>query len=194
MGAMSQEHETPDRSPFQFVSSRDVYTNPWISVREDRVIRHGGAPGLFGVVTMRAGSSVLAITDDLQVFLTREYKYAIARDSIEVASGALEPGEMPLDAAKRELEEELGLQAKEWIDMGCIDPFTTVVSCPNYLFLALGLRFTAQKLDEGEVLSIVKMPFLEALELVHSSRISHGASCVLMLKAETLLKERGLLP
>jgi 8-oxo-dGTP pyrophosphatase MutT (NUDIX family) len=192
---MSEDRKTPTGpSPFRLVTSREVYRNPWINVREDRVIREGGAEGIFGVVTMRAGSSVLAITDDLQTFLTCEYKYAIARESLEVASGALEDGELPLNAAKRELEEELGLRADEWIDMGRLDPFTTVVSSPNYMFVALGLKATSQKLDAGEVLSIVKLPFLEAVELVSNGRISHGASSVLILKTNALLRNRGLVP
>ncbi len=190
---MSQEEKQPGASPFTLLSSKAVYENPWISLREDRVIRPGGGEGIFGVVTMKAGSSVLAVGDDLQVFLTSEYCYALGRDSLEVASGALDGQEQPLDAAKRELAEELGLEAREWIDMGCIDPFTTVVSSPNFMFLALGLKTTAQNLDAGEVLTVVKMPFMRALELVMAGQITHGASCVLILKAHALLKARGLL-
>jgi ADP-ribose pyrophosphatase len=190
---MSQDQEkSPGASPFRLLSSKGVYQNPWMSVREDRVIRPDGAEGIFGVVTMKAGSSVLAVDDDLQVFLTREYCYALQRESLEAVSGAMEGQEQPLAAAKRELAEEIGLVAREWIDLGWIDPFTTVISSPNYMFLALGLTPTPRKLDAGEVLDVVKMPFAEALDLVMAGKITHGASCVLILKAQALLKARGM--
>jgi 8-oxo-dGTP pyrophosphatase MutT (NUDIX family) len=174
-------------SPFKLTGTREVYRNPWISVREDSVIRPGGKPGIFGVVTMKAGSSVLPLTEDGQVYLTREYKYAIGRESLEVASGAIDDGESPLECAKRELEEELGLTAAEWFDVGSVNPFTTVVSSPNHLFIGRGLRETRQNLDEGEVLRIVKMPLAEAYEKVITGEITHAGSCVLILKARVLL-------
>ena len=174
-------------SPFKLTSSREVYRNPWIAVREDSVVRPGGKAGIFGVVTMKPGSSVLPVTDDGQVYLTREYKYAIGRESLEVASGAIDGDESPLACAKRELEEEMGLVASEWIDAGCVNPFTTVVSSPNYLFVCRGLRATKQALDEGEVLSVVKIPLAEAHEKVMRGEITHAGSCVLILKAKTLL-------
>jgi 8-oxo-dGTP pyrophosphatase MutT (NUDIX family) len=174
-------------SPFKLTNTREVYRNPWIAVREDSVIRPGGKPGIFGVVTMKPGSSVLPVTDDGQVYLTREYKYAIGRESLEVASGAMDGNESPLACAQRELEEEMGLVAEEWIDAGCVDPFTTVVSSPNYLFICRGLKATQTSLDEGEVLSVVKMPLAETYQKVMHGEITHAGSCVLILKAAQLL-------
>src|SRR5215831_8696618 len=89
--------------PYTVLASEPRYRNRWIALREDRVIRPGGGDGLFGVVEMTSGSSVLAIDADDPVFLVREYKYAIGRDSLEVVSGAMDDGETPLAAAQREL-------------------------------------------------------------------------------------------
>lgn len=91
------------KGPFHLVSTREVYKNPWIRVREDKVIRQGGKDGIFAVIEMKAGSSVLALTADYHAYLVKEYKYGIARESIEIMSGALERLETPLDTAKREL-------------------------------------------------------------------------------------------
>lgn len=174
-------------SPFKLTASREVYRNPWITLREDSVMRPGGKAGIFGVVTMKPGSSVLPVTDDGQVYLTREWKYAIGRESLEVASGAIDGDESPLACARRELEEETGLIAEEWINAGCVNPFTTVVSSPNYLFVCRGLKATKQSLDDGEVLSVVKMPLDEALARVMAGEITHAGSCVLILKAKQLV-------
>lgn len=175
------------KGPYQVLNSRSVYQNPWISVREDSVIRPGGKEGYFGVIEMKAGSSVLALTDQNAVYLVKEYKYGIERDSIELMSGALEESESPLEAAKRELKEELGLEAQQWIDLGVVDPFTTVVHSPNYMFLAIGVTEVEQHPDEGEVLEIVKVPFPEVVDMVMRSEITHAASCVLILKADRYL-------
>jgi ADP-ribose pyrophosphatase len=180
-----------NRGPYRVLSSRGAYENPWIRVREDRVVRPGGKEGLFGVVEMRAGSSVLALDARGEVYLVREYKYAVGRDSVELMSGALEAGETPLAAARRELKEELGLEADGWVDLGTVDPFTTVVSSPNHLFLATGVREGESRPDEGEVLEALKVPFAEAVAMVMRGEITHAASCVLILKAEKYLRGQG---
>jgi 8-oxo-dGTP pyrophosphatase MutT (NUDIX family) len=177
-------------NPYQLLSSTEVYRNPWIRVREDRVQQEGGAPREFGVVDMKSGSSTLAVMPDHSVILVREFKYAVGRPSLEVISGAIEEGEQPLEAARRELVEEAGLIAREWIGMGAIDPFTTVVNSPNYLFLALRAEQRAQAApDPGEILHSVRLPFREALEQMIQGEITHGASCVLLLKAERYFRD-----
>lgn len=171
------------KGPYKVLASRDVYSNSWISVREDRVIQPGGTKGIFGVIGIKSGSTVLALNDKNEVYLVNEYKYGIERNSIELMSGALEADESPLDAAKRELKEELGLKANKWIYLGVVDPFTTLVRSPNYMFLALGIKEGKQCLDVGETLKILKLPFSQVFDMVMQSEITHSASCVLTLKA-----------
>src|SRR2546422_856361 len=140
MNKTQKDRMQRDHGPFKVVDTRVVFETPWLHVREDSVIRPGGTPGKFGIVTMRHGSSVLPIEEDGTVYLAREFKYAIGRESVEVFSGGFEDGEEPLDAAKRELQEELEMTANEWIAAGCLDPFTTVINSPNYMFIARGLQ------------------------------------------------------
>ncbi|KUO69332.1 MAG: hypothetical protein APF80_01060 [Alphaproteobacteria bacterium BRH_c36] len=177
--------------PFKLISRRTVYKSPWLELREDGVIRPDGAPGTFGVITMKEGSSILPLDDDGQVYLVREFKYGIERDSIEVISGGLDDGETPLAAAQRELLEETGLIAREWLSLGCVNPFTTVVKSPNHVFLARNLEVGSRKLEAGEVLTIEKMKFSDALSLVYDGTISHAASCVAILRTALLLKGNG---
>jgi ADP-ribose pyrophosphatase len=170
------------RGPFQVKGSREVYRNQWISVREDVVVRPGGADGTFGVVEMVPGSSVLALDDSGNVKLVKEFKYAVGRETLEVVSGAIDGEETPLAAAQRELLEETGFRATEWVDLGVVDPFTTVVSCPNYLYLARGLQRVSQPEPE-ELVELVSVSLEEAVAMVERSEITHGASCTLILKA-----------
>jgi ADP-ribose pyrophosphatase len=173
---------------YQLKSTTEVYRNRWIAVREDHVVRPDGQDGVFGIVTMKPGSTVLAVTDEFDVYLTREYKYGIQQYSLELVSGAIDTDETPLEAAMRELEEELGYQANHWIDMGVVNPFTTVINSPNYMFIAQGLSKTEQRLDEGEILTFEKVHLDMAFQMVMEGRITHGASSVLILKAYHLLR------
>ena len=175
------------QGPYTVLSSEPRYSNRWMAVREDRVIRPGGTEGLFGVVEMVAGSSVLAVDGENHVHLVREYKYALGRDSLEVISGGVDEGETPVAAAQRELREEAGLLATEWHELGAVDPFTTAIRCRNHLFLARGLSHTDTDLDDGEELTLVKLPFDAALQMVLAGEISHAASCILILRAARLL-------
>lgn len=169
--------------PFRIKSTAQVYASPWLTVREDSVIRPGGSDGRFGVVTMRPGSTVVAVDDDDCVLVAREFKYAVGRETVELVSGGLDEGESPLDGARRELEEEAGVTARHWTDLGIVDPFTTAISSPNHVFLAQGLERSGASPDEGEVVAIEHIPFEEALAMVMGSEITHGASCVAILKA-----------
>lgn len=172
---------------YSLLDTREVYRNPWIRVREDRVLRPGAPPATFGVVEMKAGSTVLAIDTAGRVCLVSEFKYGIGRESLELISGGIEPGESPLDAARREVREEAGLEGGEWLDCGTLDPFTTVISSPNHMFLARGLGDSLACPDPGETITVRRAPFEDALGMVMDGRITHGASCVLILKAALLM-------
>jgi ADP-ribose pyrophosphatase len=102
----------------------------------------------------------------------------------------MEEGEPPLDAAERELREELGFTAREWVELGSIDPFTTQLVSPNYQFLALGLGRVCQEPDEAEVLERVTLNLNEAVQMVMLGEITHAPSCILLLKAHLWMHNR----
>jgi ADP-ribose pyrophosphatase len=169
--------------PWKISNTTIKYKNPWLSVREDEVIRPDGKPGIFGVVEMVPGASVLPIDENGNVYLTREFRYAIGEDSVEVVSGGIEKGETALAAAKRELEEELGFVAEEWVDLGKMNPFTSAILSPANLFLAKRLTTTKINHDSTEIITPIAMPLKQAVEMVMNSKISHGQTSVLILKA-----------
>ncbi len=173
--------------PWTIRESKPVYRNPFIEVVEDRVVRPDGQPGSYGTVVMKPGVAVLPVDEDGMAYLTREFRYAIGRESIEVAGGGIDEGESPLEAARRESREELGVEASEWVDLGRIDPFTAVVNSPAYLFLARRLSFTRVEREGTEVMEVRKVPFDEAVCMVMDGTITHGPSCVLILKASRVL-------
>lgn len=137
---------------------------------------------------MKSGVSVLPLDEFGFVYLTDEFHYALEQDALEVVSGAIDHEETPLDAAKRELEEELGIRAEEWINLGEVNPFTTVIKSPATLFLAKKLQFTTSHQEGTENIKLVKLKLEEAVKMVMESKITHGPSCVLILKAKEYLK------
>ncbi len=102
------------KGPWRVKSSKVVYQNPWIKVTEDQVIRPDGKPGIFGVVEQKHGVCVVPIDNVGNVYLIKEYKYAIGRISTEIVAGGVDQDETLLQAAKRELKEEAGIIAKKW--------------------------------------------------------------------------------
>ena len=113
---------------------------------------------------------------------------AMQEESLELMSGGLDRNESPLQAAQRELQEELGLRAELWADLGVINPFTTVVKSPNYMFMASDLSDAPKSPDDSEQLEVVKIRFSAALKMVMAGEITHAASCVCLLKAARLRK------
>lgn len=166
------------------------YRNDFIEVNEDRVIRPDGEPGTYATVDMKAGLAVLPVGEDRSVYLTRQFRYAIGRESIEVVGGAIDEGEDAEAAARRELREEVGIEAGELTPMGVINIDTSIVDGAVSLFLARRLRFTEPDREGTEVIKPLRVTLDEAVNMVMSGEINQGTSCVLILKAGNYLGAR----
>jgi 8-oxo-dGTP pyrophosphatase MutT (NUDIX family) len=174
-------------NPFRLISTELKYKNPWISVREDLVVRPGGTEGIFGIVDMKDGVTVIAIDTEKNVYLTQEYAYAVWYESLEAISGGIDGDEDMLESAKRELAEEIGVTSDKWTYLGFVDPFTSVIKSRNHIFLAENLHYWKAHPDDGEVIKTIKIPFTNALELVYSGQISHAASVVWLLRSKDII-------
>jgi ADP-ribose pyrophosphatase len=174
--------------PWQIVTQRQVYQDPWVQVRRDEVIRPDGRPGTFCVVDLKPGVSVLPLDEQQNVHLTKEFHYGVGRVTVETVSGGIEPGESALATAQRELQEELGLDAASWTEMGTCDPFTANVVSPTRLYLAQNLTHGRPDREGTELIGHVTMPLDEAVRQVVDSRITHAPSCLLILKTHLALR------
>lgn len=180
---MSQDEE----NPWKTSSSRTIYQNPWIRVREDQVIRPDGQPGIYGVVETRIATAVVALTENQEIYLVGQYRYPTDRYSWEVIEGGNDEGEPPLAAAKRELKEEAGLLAKNWRPLGEEVQVSNCISAEIGLcFLAQDLKETEAEPDGTEVLKIKRLPFEQAVEMVHKGEIQDSLSIIAILRAEHL--------
>lgn len=175
---MAQKH-----GPWTIQETSQKYQNLFIDVREDKVLQPDGQPGMYATVKMKPGVAILPIDSDGSVYLIRQFRYALGKESIEVVCGAIEENEPHLEAAEREVQEELGIKAEKWTDLGFFNMDTSIVHCPVYLFLAKQLTFTQTNLEGTETVKPVHIPLNTAVQMVMDSTIAHGPSCVLLLKA-----------
>lgn len=180
---MSKKH-----GPWTINATRQVYEGFFVELYEDDVIKPDGAPGKYATAHLQPGVTVLALDADGFVHLVRDFRYALGRESVEVVGGAIDEGECPEESARRELKEELGIEAEEWIDLGVYDPVTSIVRSESRMFLARGLKFKEPDQDGSENLRPIRVKLEEAVRMVMENEITHGQSCVLILKAEQFLR------
>jgi len=178
-----------DKGPWKITERTQIYKNPWMTIVEDKVIQPDGKQGIYGTADIKAGAAVIPIDEEGNIYLIDEFRYAIGKRTIKAAGGAVEKNEPPLNAAKRELQEELGLEAREWIDLGHAEPITSMINSPQYMFLARKLTKTETNHDSTEVIKTIKMPLSEAVEKVMKGEIIDAIACILILKTKEYLKK-----
>jgi len=169
--------------PWTIKESALKFQNDFLELHQDQVIQPDGAPGVYATVTLKAGAAVLAVDEENAVYLTRQFRYALGHESLEVVSGAVEAGETRSQTAQRELREELGIEAGEFRALGELSLDTSIIKAPVSLFLASKLTFVEPQREGTETIQTVKMSLAEAVCAVLQGQIVHGPSCVLILKA-----------
>jgi 8-oxo-dGTP pyrophosphatase MutT (NUDIX family) len=127
-------------SPWRTLGGRQVYRNPWLAVTEYDVVRPDGGHGIYGVVDPGDNVTMVALENDESVWLIREFSYPLQRDRWILPSGRVEPGEDPLQAAQRELAEEVGLHAATWKHLGAFPLSGGISTQVSHIFLAQNLQ------------------------------------------------------
>ncbi|NMO15703.1 NUDIX hydrolase [Pyxidicoccus fallax] len=173
------------------LDSREVYSNRWMRVREDRVLRADGSSGIYGVVEKPDFVVVVPVEGDC-VHLVEQFRYPSQARFWEFPQGAWEqaPDTAPAEVARAELREETGLEAAELVHAGSLLLAPGYSTQSYHVFLARGLiRGEAQLEREEQDLVTARFKLAEVEERVRDGRIRDATT----VAALGLLRLRGLL-
>lgn len=155
-----------------------VYEGSFMQVRKDRVVLPDGKESSREYITHPGAVAVLALLDNGNLLMERQYRYPPRQEFIELPAGKIDDGEDTLITAQRELLEETGYVADEWIHL------TTAWPCIGYAdermeyFLARGLRHHGRNLDDGEFLEVFEISLKEALQWIREGKINESKTIV----------------
>lgn len=178
-------------NPWRTVSSRDVYANPWIEVREDAVVRPDGSPGIYGVVSFRTVAlGAVPLHADSTTVLVGQHRYTLDEWSWEIPEGGGDPQRPAEQELARELEEETGLVAARLTPLGRLHTSNSVTDERALLFLAEDLTEGPARPEPTEQLVTWRLPLADAVAMAEDGRITDSMSVAGLLRAERLLRAR----
>jgi ADP-ribose pyrophosphatase len=178
------------KNPWKKLSSKLIYKNQWIRLREDQVITPSGSQGIYSVVEAKPAIGIVPLTDDLMTYLVGQYRYAIDVYSWEIPEGGGLDGEDTLVGAKRELLEETGLSAKKWTFLNTLYTSNSFTDEVATIYLAEDLIQGIPQPDHTEELQIKKVPFMEAWQMVLDTEIKDAMAVIGLMRTYNYLKRQ----
>lgn len=160
------------------LASELVYAGNFIQVRKDQVLLPDGSLSSREYLNHPGAVAILALLDNGNLLMERQYRYPPQQEFIELPAGKIDHGEDILRTAQRELLEETGYVAREWIHL------TTAWPCIGYAdermeyFLARGLTHQGRQLDPGEFLEVFELSLTDALDWIRVGKINESKTIV----------------
>lgn len=169
------------------LTSKQIFDGKVVKLYVDTVELPDGSEAIREIVRHPGAVCVIPVTKDMDVVTVKQYRYAFEQIMLEIPAGKLEPNENPLEAVKRELEEESGVVAGKIEYLGEI--FTTVAIFDEkiHLYLATELEFKDAHPDDDEFLEVENIPLEKLYEMVMNGEIKDAKTQIAILKAYNIL-------
>ena len=165
------------------LNSKVVYDGKVVTVIKDDVEVSDGHKSFREVILHSGGVVILALKDKDTVLLVKQFRYPLKEAVLELPAGKLEVDENPDYAAKRELEEETGYNAKVWSSLGYINTTPGICTEKLYLYLAKDLDFVGEHPDEGEIISCFEYKIYEVFDMINEGRINDAKTICAFYRA-----------
>jgi ADP-ribose pyrophosphatase len=173
------------------ISSKLIYDGRIVKLFEDEIELPNGAPAKREYIRHVGAVCVLPLTDNGEVVLERQFRYPFGKVLVEIPAGKLnDASEDPLAAALRELREETGIVPSSMTYLGDFIGSPAILGERVGMFLARGLSFSKQQLDEDEFLEVEKIPLEKAVEMVMNNEIEDAKTQLAILKVKVLLSQK----
>lgn len=171
------------RTPWRRLTTRPIYENRWIRVREDQVALPDGHSTIYGVVECPGCVGVLPFVDAETVVLVGQYRYVAGGFFWEMPTGSIHRGESEEAAVQRELAEEAGYEADRLVKLCAFHTSKSVVDETANIYLAEGLRALERPPDPTEFIEVRAFPFDEVVRMVERDEIKDSMTIVAVLHA-----------
>jgi ADP-ribose pyrophosphatase len=175
-------------SPYRRLAQRELYRNPWLAVHVHEIIHPTGAPGEHIAIEAGRASAVLVVDGDAFV-LAAQARFAADARMLEIVKGGADAGEDALACAQRELREELGLLAEDWVPLGITYELPSIIEEPVALFLARDIRQVSSAPEEVEAIDAVRIPIDDAYRAARDGRIDDAVTLAAFLRYRMLTGE-----
>jgi len=164
------------------------YDNPWIRVNKHEVLNPAGKPGEYGVIHFKhLAIGILPIDHEGNTWIVGQYRYPMDKYTWEIPEGGGKRNIDPLDSAKRELREEAGIIANDWLEIQRMDLSNSATDEHAILYLARDLEFVEPEPDEDEQIQLKKLSFDELFQMVLDGEVIDSLSVAAVLKYKVML-------
>jgi 8-oxo-dGTP pyrophosphatase MutT (NUDIX family) len=170
-------------NPWRFQRRERVFENPWFSVEIDDVINPGGGLSHYGKVLFRnIAIGIVPIDDAGNTWLVGQYRYVPDCYSWEIPMGGGPLDVDPLESAQRELKEETGLTAMHWEELMQLHTSNSITDERGIVYVARGLSEGDTEFEETEDIQLLRLPLVQAIELVRAGEITDAISVAALLR------------
>jgi ADP-ribose pyrophosphatase len=173
----------------KLIDSKSVFLGSFLEVIKDTVELPNGKHATREYINHPGAVAIIAITNDNKIVLEYQYRHSVEQIILEIPAGKLDPQEQPLDAAKRELQEETGFSSTSWTCLGECLPCIGYSNERIIYYLAENINAGESNPDEGEEIETITMDIQECMNLAYTGKITDSKTLAgLMLYQGHLLK------